>query len=212
VSTPLLERLTAQFTTLIGPDAFAQAAAAAAPVSAPSPAPGSSANPPAAATPVAVTPTPTTAAAGSIAAKPIPAAAAPAAPVPPLQATSHALKGYDLDARVAPEQVVEAAHLLDRAGFALDAITGVDWLAQNEIEVVYDYFHPTEPARVVVRTRVPRAEPELPTIVDVFPGANWHEREAHDFFGVRFAGHPNLKPFLLPEDAEFHPLRKDYAP
>jgi NADH-quinone oxidoreductase subunit C len=63
-----------------------------------------------------------------------------------------------------------------------------------------------------VRTRLPRANAELPTILHVFPGANWHERETHDFFGIRFLGHPNLTPFLLPEDSNFHPLRKDYQP
>jgi len=59
---------------------------------------------------------------------------------------------------------------------------------------------------------VPRDQAELPTLSGVFPGANWHERETHDFFGIRFTGHPDLTPFLLPEDATFHPLRKDYAP
>ena len=136
-----------------------------------------------------------------------------AAPPPsPIQSVDHALKGYHLDATVAPHQVVAAAEIVDRTGFALDTITGVDWIAQNQMEVVYDYFHPTSPLRVVVRARVARAKPELPTIASVFPGANWHERETHDFFGIRFAGHPNLKPFLLPEDADFHPLLKDYKP
>jgi NADH-quinone oxidoreductase subunit C len=141
-----------------------------------------------------------------------PAAAAPAASPGPIQSTSRALKGYDFDVVVAPGQVIAAAELLDRQGFALDTITGVDWLAQNEMEVVYDYFHPLEALRVVVRTRLPRIEPELPTISGIFSGANWHERETHDFFGIRFTGHPNLQPLLLPEDAHFHPLRKDYKP
>ena len=141
-----------------------------------------------------------------------PGTATPAAAVSPIQATACALKGYDLDVTLAPERVRDAAALLDRDGFALDAITGVDWLAQNQMEVVYDYFHPTAALRVVVRTRLPRATPEVPSISDIFPGANWHERETHDFFGITFSGHPNLKPFLLPEDANFHPLRKDYAP
>lgn len=136
----------------------------------------------------------------------------PAAPVAPVQAVDFSARGYHLDARVASDQVVAAARVLDAAGFAIDAITGVDWIGQAEMEVVYDYFHPTEPARVVVRTRIPRETPELPTISGVFPGADWHERETHDFFGIRFIGHPNLKPFLLPEDADFHPLRKDYQP
>jgi NADH-quinone oxidoreductase subunit C len=141
------------------------------------------------------------------------ASAPPASPAPnPIQATSHAVRGYDLDITVPSPEVVAAAAILDQDGFALDAITGVDWLAHDQMEVVYDYFHPTESLRVVVRTRIPRAAPELPSIAPVFPGANWHERETHDFFGIRFSGHPNLQPFLLPEDADFHPLRKDYQP
>lgn len=80
------------------------------------------------------------------------------------------------------------------------------------MEVVYDYLHFAVSLRVAVRARVPRDHPEIPTISPVFSGANWHERETHDFFGIRFAGHPNLTPFLLPEDATFHPLRKDYQP
>ena len=94
----------------------------------------------------------------------------------------------------------------------MDAVTGVDWIARQEMEIVYDFFHPETSLRVVVRTRVPRDNPELSTISSVFPGANWHERETHDFFGIRFLGHPNLAPLLLPEDADFHPLRKDYQP
>lgn len=135
-----------------------------------------------------------------------------AAPAAPVQTVEHAKKGFDLDVTVAPDQVVAAAEILNAAGYAIDAVTGVDWLAQNEMEVVYDYFHPIAGPRVVVRTRVPRDRPGLPTIAPVFPGANWHERETHDFFGITFAGHPNLKPFLLPEDADYHPLRKDYQP
>lgn len=82
----------------------------------------------------------------------------------------------------------------------------------DEMEVVYDYSHFESLCHVVVRTRVKRDDPELPTVSGVFPGANWHERETHDFFGIRFAGHPDLSPLLLPEDADFHPLRKDYRP
>jgi NADH-quinone oxidoreductase subunit C len=129
----------------------------------------------------------------------------------PFRAVDFALKGYHLDATVTAEQVVSVATELDREGFALDTITGVDWLAEAKMEVVYDYFHPLTGLRVVVRSRIPREDPQIPTISEVFPGANWHERETHDFFGIRFLGHPNLEPFLLPEDATYHPLRKDFT-
>jgi NADH-quinone oxidoreductase subunit C len=188
---PSLESLKEQFTRLVG-----AAATTATPPAPPPPAPVAAPAPAG---------TPVTAAAAA------PAAPAPA-PVGPIQEVNFALKGFHLDVTVAPDQLVAAAGIADAAGFALDTITGVDWLAQEQMEVVYDFCHFSSPLRVVVRTRVSRANPEVPTILGVFPGANWHERETHDFFGIRFTGHPNLTPFLLPEDADYHPLRKDYKP
>ena len=176
------------------------------------------------------TPTPATkSASASPQAVPLPAtvaanAAPPTNPAPepkpnplahfetPFQVVDFSLKGYHLDATVAPERVVRAVYELDASGFALDTITGVDWLAEQQFELVYDFFHPVRALRVVVRTRVPREQAEVQTISEVFPGADWHERETHDFFGIRFAGHPNLTPFLLEEDATYHPLRKDFKP
>ena len=151
------------------------------------------------------------------AAAPAPPPPAPVLPNPlahlplPFHGVDYAAKGYHVEASVAPDQVVFAAEQLDKEGLALDTITGVDWMAEGQMEVVYDYFHPAKALRVVVRTRIPRDNPEIATILKVFPGANWHERETHDFFGIRFLGHPNLTPFLLPEDADYHPLRKDFA-
>jgi NADH-quinone oxidoreductase subunit C len=129
----------------------------------------------------------------------------------PFQGVDYAVKGYHLAATVEPGQVVSTAEALDREGFAIDTITGIDWMAEGQMELVYDYFHPTKPLRVAVRSRIPRDNPEIPTISKVFPGADWHEREAHDFFGIKFIGHLNLTPFLLPEDATYHPLRKDFV-
>jgi NADH-quinone oxidoreductase subunit C len=123
----------------------------------------------------------------------------------------YAAKGYHLDVAVPRGQVIAVTALLDQEGFTLDTITGVDWMAEGQMEVVYDYFHTAHFLRVVVRTRLPRSQPEAPTISAIFPGANWHERETHDFFGIHFQDHPDLTPFLLPEDATYHPLRKDFA-
>ncbi len=127
--------------------------------------------------------------------------------------TEHAARGTHLDVLCDPDQVVEAARIMDEAGFFLEAITGVDWIKEDRMEVIYDYNQTgPEPCRVVVRAFIPRAEPEIPTVSGIFPGANWHERETHDFFGIRFQGHPYLVPLLLPEDADFHPLLKDFTP
>ncbi len=133
----------------------------------------------------------------------------PVSPTAVARLVDYPAKGYHLDVAVLPGQVVAAAALLDQQGFTIDTVTGVDWIADEQMEVVYDYFHSEAAFRVAVRTRIPRSAPEVPTISEVFPGANWHERETHDFFGIRFLGHPNLTPFLLPEDADYHPLRKD---
>ena len=144
----------------------------------------------------------------------LPAEGQPAASPPPpspVQVVDPKAKGYHLDVTVAPDQVVAAAQVADQFGFGMDTITGVDWMAAGQMEIVYDFFHPASVLHLVVRTRVPRDKPELPTIQGVFPGANWHERETHEFFGIKFLGHPNLTPLLLPEDADFYPLRKDFA-
>lgn len=129
----------------------------------------------------------------------------------PAEGVDFALRGVHAEVTVVPSQVVFAAEQMDAAGFALDTITGVDWLAQGQMEIVYDFFHPLRHLRAAIRARVPRDKAELPTISKIFPGANWHERETHDFFGIQFAGHPDLTPFLLPEDADYHPLRKDFG-
>jgi NADH-quinone oxidoreductase subunit C len=129
----------------------------------------------------------------------------------PFLGVDYSFRGIHAEAKVAPDQVVEAARQLDREGFSLDTITGVDWMAESQMEVIYDYFHPDKSLRVAIRARIPRDNPQIPTISAVFPGANWHERETHDFFGIVFTGHPKLTPFLLPEDATYHPLRKDFT-
>ena len=125
--------------------------------------------------------------------------------------TDYSLHGYHLDAQVAADQVVEAVTILDKAEYFIESITGVDLIKDNQLEVVYDFCrYDFDLCRVVIRTRIDRNQPEVPTITEVYAGANWHERETHDFFGIKFIGHPHLIPLLLPEDADFHPLLKDF--
>ena len=127
--------------------------------------------------------------------------------------TEYAARGTHVDVQVNPDQVIRAAEILDAEGMTLEAVTGADWLKEKQMEVIYDYSFTGGPLfRVVVRTRIDRAQPDIPTVSGVFPGANWHERETFDFFGINFTGHPQLEYLLLPEDADFHPLLKDYKP
>ena len=92
-----------------------------------------------------------------------------------------------------------------------------DWLsAVDELDegygVVAHLWSTTHRHGVLLRTRVPREAPALPSVVELFPGAAWHERETHEMFGVDFPGHPGgLAPLLLPPEFEGHPLRKDFV-
>lgn len=133
----------------------------------------------------------------------------PKAPPGPKE-TDYKAKGYHLDVELPPEKIPEAAEILTRENFFIESITGVDWIDEQQLEVVYDFNHFDELCRVVIRSRTDRNNPEIPTISHIYQGANWHERETHDFFGIKFIGHPDLSPLLLPEDADFHPLLKDF--
>ncbi|HEY4463853.1 MAG TPA: NADH-quinone oxidoreductase subunit C, partial [Streptosporangiaceae bacterium] len=91
-----------------------------------------------------------------------------------------------------------------------------DWLtAVDELEagfsVVAHVWSPATHADLLIRTRVPRERPELATVTGVYRGASWHERETAEMFGIGFAGHPDLRPLLLPDGFEGQPLRKEFV-
>ena len=117
--------------------------------------------------------------------------------------------GQAVIAHLAPADLRTAARTLLSAGFHLEDVCGLD-LAEG-IFAVYHFDHFTRPGRVTLRVLAGRDNPEIPTISDIYQGADWHERETHDFYGIVFAGHPNMLPLLLPEDADFHPLLKEAA-
>ncbi|MBI5016855.1 MAG: NADH-quinone oxidoreductase subunit C [Deltaproteobacteria bacterium] len=124
-----------------------------------------------------------------------------------LTRSDYRLRGVHLDALLAAAKIVDFAKAVRSLGFLIEDLTAVD--ASPDLLVVYHFAHPDELCRVAGRVLVNRDRPELPSIHEVFPGANWHEREAHDFYGVVFTGHPDLSPLILPEDAgDLRPLRK----
>jgi NADH-quinone oxidoreductase subunit C len=91
-----------------------------------------------------------------------------------------------------------------------DWLSGVDELSDG-YAVIAHLWSTTRHHGVLVRTLVARDTPVVESIVDMYPGASWHERETHEMFGIDFAGHPNLVPLLLPPEFEGHPLRKDFV-
>ncbi|SPD72217.1 NADH-quinone oxidoreductase [uncultured Desulfobacterium sp.] len=106
-----------------------------------------------------------------------------------------------------PDHLLDAARRLYDLGCFIEDISVVD--AADGFMVVYHFDHFTSPGRIALRVLAPHDKPEVSTISEVFSGANWHERECHDFFGVSFTGHPNMTPLLMPDDAGFHPLLKE---
>jgi NADH-quinone oxidoreductase subunit C len=106
-----------------------------------------------------------------------------------------------------------AALVVARSELACDFF---DWLGavdeqESGFTVVTHVWSTTARHGLLVRTRVSRSTPALATLVDVYPGAAWHEREAHEMFGIDFSGHPDLVALLLPDGFEGHPLRKDFV-
>jgi len=113
---------------------------------------------------------------------------------------------------VAADRLVEfASHVRDELGYAyLSSVTGVDYLEQDKMEVVYHAYRLDGGPALVFRAQAPRQDPVLPSLVEVYPGADFQEREAWDLYGIRFSGHPNLRRILMWEGFHGHPMRKDY--
>lgn len=115
--------------------------------------------------------------------------------------------GVTLDALVPAQSVRAFASALRSEEFLIESVTALD--AKQRMMVLYHLTRVDAPVRVCGRALIDRETPECPTISDIFPGANWHERETHDFFGIVFTGHPDLSPLILPEEsAGLMPLRK----
>ncbi len=131
---------------------------------------------------------------------------------------THAYRG-DETLVVDPKRVLDAMRVLrDDEHLQLDFLvdlTAVDYLGREpRFEVVYHLRSMKTGARL--RVKAPLAEPEdgsnpiIDSVVSLWPGANWFEREVWDLYGIKFAGHPDLRRILMYEEFVGHPLRKDY--
>ena len=116
--------------------------------------------------------------------------------------------------------VVPREHLLSVAEFLatsslhfsfLSDISAVDrFPLEPRFEVNYHLLSIERRARLRVKVKLPGNDAVLHSVTPVWPGANWHEREMYDLFGIQFEGHPDLRRILMPDDWEGYPLRKDY--
>jgi NADH-quinone oxidoreductase subunit C len=127
---------------------------------------------------------------------------------------THSFRGDDT-AVVKKEDILEICTFLrDDAGLLymlMADLTAVDYLGREpRFEVVYHLFSPKFNRRVRIKAGVSESECTIDSVVSVWIGANWFEREAFDMYGITFTGHPELRRILLYEEFEGFPLRKDY--
>ena len=92
-------------------------------------------------------------------------------------------------------------------------LTAVDWFRKKEprFEVVINLLSLSKNLRKTIKVQVPDENLTIPSITDIYPGANFYEREVFDMFGIVFENHPELTRILMPDDWIGHPLRKDYG-
>jgi NADH-quinone oxidoreductase subunit C/D len=129
----------------------------------------------------------------------------------PESVTPDERKGYQ-GYIVKPESLIEfATYLRDEVGYDhLSSVTGVDYLPDGIMEVVYHTFQTTGGPILTFKTQAPRENPVVPSLVPVYPGAELQEREVYDMYGIRFEGHPDLRRILMWEGFDGYPLRKDW--
>jgi NADH-quinone oxidoreductase subunit C len=115
---------------------------------------------------------------------------------------------------VGAEAIVEVCRFLrDDADLKFEVLsdqTAVDWPKEEKIQLVYHLYSYSGRRQIVLKVDLPRDNPKIATVENIWKVANWFEREIFDLFGVLFEGHSDLRRILLPEDWEGYPLRKDY--
>ena len=129
----------------------------------------------------------------------------------PEAVTLDSRKGYS-GYMVAPENLLEVARALrDEMGYdLLSSVTGVDYLPEGKLEVVYHFRDTTGGEPLSLHVQTGRENAEVPSLVPLYPGADLQEREIWDLYGIRFTDHPDLRRILMWEGFEGFPMRKDW--
>lgn len=118
----------------------------------------------------------------------------------------------ELTLTILPEEIRAAAATVQAAGYNFfEDMTAVDWFpSAPRFQLSYHILSHSYMERIRLRVLLDEASASVESITGVWPGANYYEREVFDLFGIHFAGHPNLRRILMPDDWVGHPLRKDY--
>ena len=129
-------------------------------------------------------------------------------------------EGTRIVVNVKKDQVLTVLRFLkDRRFDHLALVSCVDWIEEEEFELVYiltrymqgdDEHTDQEKLHLIVKTRISRQRPQLETVTGIFPNAEPYEREIHELFGIKFEGHKRLIPLLLERNYEIPPFRKDF--
>ncbi len=135
---------------------------------------------------------------------------APIAQITGKEVALKSMKGDYLGIEVDRANLVAVCRFLrDQLGFdLLSCISGVDML--DHLETVYHLRSLTRKQLLQIKVRLDHEKPEVDSVVSVWPTANWLERETYDMYGIKFAGHPDLRRMLLDDDFEGHPLLKSF--
>ena len=113
------------------------------------------------------------------------------------------------------EDILEVCKILKEDGSlkfnsCVDAVSVDRFEKKNRFEMIYNLVSIDNNERLFIKIRLDSKNPEMESLIPVWKSANWYEREAYDLMGINFLNHPDLRRMYMPENYEYHPLRKDF--
>ena len=133
--------------------------------------------------------------------------------------TTHIIKSETIDNQqlafeIETSDVFKVLVTLKSAGWKqLSYLSAIDWPKENKMELIYLLFNWDKPVYIQIRTKLNREDPIMNSILPIFPGAKYYERETHEMFGIKFPGNPDYEKKLILEIwNDIPPLRKDFIP
>ena len=121
---------------------------------------------------------------------------------------------HQVSFEVNKDDIHQILTVLKQAGWIqLSYLSAIDWIAENEFELVYIVMNWERPVHIQVRARIDRENPVMNSIMPIFEGCKYYEREVHEFFGIKFPGNPDHEKQLILENwDDMPPMRKDFDP